>query len=606
VGCVICIEPMMLVVGACTWTTVDDTDDATIRESAVTNTNGATPKLGTSIEPHNQQTEHEIAAVEEEAYNAPKILFMPPPADPAPVGAAPERIAQDSVAAASTVLRHKTVQAERFDPQASVEPSPIGTFAELDTSALMSTATSPVSTFSIDVDTGAYAIVRRILQQGQLPPANAVRTEEMINYFNYDYPNPENPEQPFSVTTELSTTPWNENTHLLHIGLHGYTPDTTDIPANLVFLIDVSGSMDSPDKLGLLRKSIKMLASQLDEHDTVSMVVYAGHSGLALPPTSGNKTHAIFQALDQLQAGGSTHGSAGIELAYQLAAENFNPEGVNRVVLATDGDFNVGISDVNTLKSLIAKKRKQGIALTTLGFGTGNYNDHLMEQLADTGNGNYAYIDTISEARKVLVDELNATLMTIASDVKIQLEFNPATVAEYRLIGYSNRKLREEDFNNDAIDAGEIGAGHTVTALYEIALSGSAGVRTGTRRYSQPEPIKTQTSNELGELRLRYKTPKSPASRLMTTIIDKDAAIAFDNTSDNYRFSAAVAAFGQDLGDDVYLNNYGLQSIRTLASDSRSQDSHGYRAEFMRLVSIADSLDATRQASRQRNSATGG
>ena len=322
------------------------------------------------------------------------------------------------------------------------------------------TADLSTSTFSIDVDTGAYANVRRFLQSGNLPPADAVRVEELLNYFSYDYAAPDSLDTPFSITTELSATPWNASTQLLHIGLKGYAVAEQERPqANLVFLIDVSGSMDSPDKLGLLKSSISMLSRQLTAEDTVGIVVYAGASGVVLDPVAGNKFNEVSNALSRLSAGGSTNGQAGIELAYQLASDHFVKDGINRVILATDGDFNVGISDIEKLKTLIKRKRKSGIALTTLGFGTGNYNDHLMEQLADVGNGSYAYIDTMSEARKVLVEELTATLLTIARDVKIQVEFNPAAVSEYRLIGYVNRYLANEDFANDKVDAGEIGAG---------------------------------------------------------------------------------------------------------------------------------------------------
>ena len=393
-------------------------------------------------------------------------------------------------------------------------------YATLTDNPVVQTHLQPVSTFSIDVDTGSYSNIRRFLQNGQLPPIDAVRVEEMLNYFSYEYPDTASSEQPFSVTTELGATPWNNKTQLLHVGLKGYTPaKADDIPANLVFLIDVSGSMNSPDKLGLLKSSISMLAQELDSRDTVSIVVYAGSSGTVLPPTTGNNHHSINRALAKLTAGGSTNGAQGIELAYQLAGENFTDGGVNRVILATDGDFNVGLSDVNELKKLIEKKRESGIALTTLGFGKGNYNDHLMEQLADVGNGAYSYIDTLGEARKVLVDELQATLLTIAKDVKIQVEFNPAVISEYRLIGYTNRKLANEDFNNDRVDAGEIGAGHTVTALYEVALAGSGGELHSPLRYGNNEPVNTQQplNNEVAEVRLRYNcllyTSPSPRDR---------------------------------------------------------------------------------------------
>jgi len=358
-------------------------------------------------------------------------------------------------------------------------------YQHLETQNVFRVADEPVSTFSIDVDTGAYSNMRRWLNQGQLPPEDAVRVEEFINYFNYDYPYPKNRQVPFQVSTEIAPTPWNNDTRLLRIGIQGYTVPREQLPAsNLVFLMDVSGSMNSADKLPLLKQALTMLVGQLDARDSISMVVYAGASGVVLPPTPGNRKADILNALQQLQAGGSTNGAAGIQLAYQMAQQNFIANGVNRVILATDGDFNVGLASTGELIDLIQRKRKAGIALTTLGFGTGNYNDHLLEQLADEGNGNYAYIDRLGEAKKVLAEELSATLLTIAKDVKIQIEFNPALVSEYRLIGYENRMLNEEDFANDKVDAGEIGAGHAVTALYELAPPEEKGEVPG------PEPLR--------------------------------------------------------------------------------------------------------------------
>ncbi len=385
-------------------------------------------------------------------------------------------------------------------------------YEHLVTQGLHRVVSEPVSTFSIDVDTGAYSNMRRWLNQGQLPPEDAVRVEEFINYFNYDYPYPESRQVPFQVSTEIAPTPWNSNTRLLRIGIQGYKVPREQVPAsNLVFLLDVSGSMNSADKLPLLQQALTMLVGQLDARDSISVVVYAGASGVVLPPTPGNRKADILMALQQLQAGGSTNGAAGIQLAYQLAQQNFIENGVNRVILATDGDFNVGLASTEELIDLIQRKRQAGIALTTLGFGSGNYNDHLLEQLADEGNGNYAYIDRLSEAKKVLAEELSATLLTIAKDVKIQIEFNPALVSEYRLIGYENRMLNEEDFANDKVDAGEIGAGHRVTALYEISLVGSSGQRLPPRRYQSDSSAHESTTgsfnNELAYLRIRYKLP---------------------------------------------------------------------------------------------------
>jgi Ca-activated chloride channel family protein len=457
-------------------------------------------------------------------------------------------------------------------------------------------ASQPVSTFSIDVDTGAYSNMRRWLNQGQLPPEDAVRVEEFINYFNYDYPYPEDPRVPFQVSTEIAPTPWNSNTRLLRIGIQGYKVPREQVPAsNLVFLIDVSGSMNSADKLPLLQQALTMLVGQLDARDSISMVVYAGASGVVLPPTPGNRKADILTALQQLQAGGSTNGAAGIQLAYQMAQQNFIKNGVNRVILATDGDFNVGLASTEELIDLIQRKRKDGIALTTLGFGSGNYNDHLLEQLADEGNGNYAYIDRLNEAKKVLAEELSATLLTIAKDVKIQIEFNPALVSEYRLIGYENRLLNEEDFANDKVDAGEIGAGHRVTALYEISLTGSSGQRLPPRRYQSDSSTRESNTgtfnNELAYLRVRYKLPDESVSKLIQAPVMDSGINA--RGSDSFNFAASVAAFGQKLRGGAWLENFSYDAIEALARQSRGSDPHGYRSEFMQLVNLARTLDQT-------------
>lgn len=460
---------------------------------------------------------------------------------------------------------------------------------------------NPVSTFSIDVDTGAYANMRRWLNQGQLPPEDAVRIEEFINYFDYDYPSPKNTQIPFQANTEIAPTPWNANTRLLRIGIQGYQVPKTQLPAsNLVFLIDVSGSMNSADKLPLLQQALTMLTNQLDARDCISMVVYAGASGLVLPPTQGDRKADILIALQQLRAGGSTNGAAGIQLAYQMAEQNFIADGVNRVILATDGDFNVGLASTEELIDMIQRKRKAGIALTTLGFGSGNYNDHLLEQLADEGNGNYAYIDRLSEARKVLSQELSSTLMTIAKDVKIQIEFNPAQVSEYRLIGYENRALNEEDFANDNVDAGEIGAGHRVTALYEVSLVGSSSQRLPARRYqssnSQSESRNPSFNNELAHLRIRYKLPGESVSSLVESPVMDSGINA--RGSDGFNFAASVAAFGQKLRGGKYLEAFSYADIAQLAGQSRGHDPHGYRGEFLQLVNLAATLDKAGQVAR--------
>lgn len=464
-------------------------------------------------------------------------------------------------------------------------------YASLAQSDIKLAKVDPVSTFSIDVDTGSYTNIRRMLNQGVLPPANAVRVEEMINYFNYHYPAPSSFDQPFNIHTELAQSPWSENHVLLKVGLKAYDVRQADRKsANLVFLLDVSGSMNSPRKLPLLKRSLTLLSKQLNEKDSVSIVVYAGASGVVLEPTKGNDTFKIEAALDKLSAGGSTNGRSGIELAYQLAKQNFIRDGINRVLLATDGDFNVGMSDVDSLKSLIESKRKDGITLTTLGFGTGNYNDHLMEQLANVGNGNYAYIDSFSEARKVLVEELNSTLMTIAKDVKVQIEFNPEVVKQYRLIGYENRALAREDFNNDRVDAGEVGAGHTVTALYELVLQSSSYSDVDPLRYQPSETNAVGKLEELAFVKCRYKSPTGSKSKLMAFPIAKpDSIINFSQASEAFMFSATVAHFGEVLRQSKYIDA-DYKAIINNAIKSKGIDKNGYRSEFIQLVQLASDL----------------
>ncbi len=480
------------------------------------------------------------------------------------------------------------------------EPLNRENYAHFDDNPVKRAAEQPVSTFSIDVDTGAYANVRRFLNQGSLPVQDAVRVEEMINYFSYDYPLPKDKTRPFSVTTEIAPTPWNKDSVLLRVGFKGYDIAAQKLPpANLVFLVDVSGSMMSPDKLPLLKSGLKLLVQNLRAQDQVSLVVYAGNTGVVLEPTPGDQKGRILAALEGLTAGGSTNGGAGIKLAYTMAEQGYIKNGINRVLLATDGDFNVGTVSFEALKNLVEDKRKTGVSLTTLGFGTGNYNDRLMEQLADTGNGNYAYIDTLNEANKVLVNEMSSTLQTIAKDVKIQIEFNPAVVAEYRLIGYENRALKREDFNNDKIDAGDIGAGHTVTALYEVTLAGGKGQKIELLRYGQ-ETVAAGNKDEIALLRLRYKLPDSDTSLLIEQAL-KTADVQRDSvkTSADFRFSAAVAAFGQLLRGGKYTGDFGYDEVARLAQGARGQDGYGYRGEFLTLVNLAKSLDGgNRQAQR--------
>ena len=479
------------------------------------------------------------------------------------------------------------------------EPLERERYTHFDTNSVHLVSEDPVSTFSIDVDTASYSNVRRMLNQGVLPRHDAVRIEEMINYFTYSYPVPDSVDRPFAVYTEVGPSPWHPHRHLMHIGIKGHELPTAELPpANLVFLIDVSGSMQHPDKLDLLKTSMKLLIGELEQSDRIAIAVYAGAAGTVLPTTAGNNRATIASAINRLTAGGSTNGGAGIRLAYSLAQQGFIDGGINRVILATDGDFNVGTTDIQALKDLIEQKRKSNVALTVLGYGTGNTNDALMQELAQAGNGNAAYIDTLNEARKVLVDELSATLNIIAKDVKIQVEFNPAAVAEYRLIGYETRHLNREDFNNDAIDAGDIGAGHTVTALYEIALNGSDGRSIDPLRYgasidaeNSSRSTRSHSTAEIAFLKLRYKAPDAQESQLLTTPIMRDQVVReINSTSDNYRFSAAVAGFGQLLRGGAYVGTLDLSTVEQLAADARGDDRSGYRSEFLSLLRTARAL----------------
>lgn len=470
-------------------------------------------------------------------------------------------------------------------------------YAASENNPVRATRAEPVSTFSIDVDTASYANVRRFLNHGRLPPAEAVRVEEMVNYFTYDDEAPKTPEAPFKVTTEVAPSPWNADALLMRIAVKAYEVERSERPpANLVFLVDVSGSMGAPDKLPLLKSAFKLLTDRMTSDDRVAMVVYAGAAGVVLDPVSGDQKADIRAALDRLSAGGSTNGGAGIEMAYALARESFIEGGINRVILATDGDMNVGVADFDGLLKMIKHQRASGISLTTLGFGQGNINDRLLEQLADNGNGNYAYIDSLSEARKVLVQELSATLMTVASDVKVQVEFNPATVAEYRLIGYENRLLGEADFANDKVDAGEIGAGHSVTALYEIALPGSSGLGLEPRRYgdaSAPEMTPGAFEDELAFVKLRYKLPGQTRSvKTSFPVLGESVLARFADASPSMQFAASVAAFAQILKDSPHTGAMTLSQVADLARHARGDDPEGYRAEFLRLVDLAKGLGA--------------
>ncbi|MEL6798734.1 MAG: VWA domain-containing protein [Pseudomonadota bacterium] len=458
-------------------------------------------------------------------------------------------------------------------------------FANADTNPLKSVLEEPVSTFSIDVDTASYSVVRSSLTRGQMPPRDAVRIEEMVNYFPYDYAAPEG-DVPFQPTVTVLPTPWNADTELVHIGIQGALPTTEDRPPlNLVFLIDTSGSMQAANKLPLLKQSFRMMLGELGPDDQVSIVTYAGSAGRVLDPTPASERATIEAALDRLEAGGGTAGQAGLQQAYATADEMAEDGEVTRVILATDGDFNVGLSDPDALKDFIADQRDSGTYLSVLGFGRGNLDDATMQALAQNGNGQAAYIDTLSEARKVLVDQLTGALFPIANDVKIQIEFNPATIAEYRLIGYETRALRREDFNNDRVDAGEIGAGHQVTALYEITPVGSPAVRIDDLRYGTSQV--TVTSDEIGFLRMRYKTPGESQSQLIETPVMPGQG----NVSDDIRFSTAIAGFGQLLRDDSYLGDWGYPQAIALANGARGEDAFGYRTEAVTLMRLAETLD---------------
>jgi len=473
-------------------------------------------------------------------------------------------------------------------------------FTSKDTNPVKSVVSEPVSTFSIDVDTASYAYVRQsIMNGGHLPEPDSVRVEEMINYFPYDWKPPESAKEAFKANVTVMPTPWNANTKLMHIGIKGYDVQLGEQPpANLVFLIDVSGSMDEPNKLPLLKSAFRLLVNTLKPSDTVSIVVYAGNSGTVLEPTKASDKQKILDAIDNLSPGGSTAGAEGIEAAYRLAEKAFQKNGVNRIMLATDGDFNVGPSSDDDLKALIEKKRKSGIFLSVLGFGTGNYNDGLMQTLAQNGNGVAAYIDTLSEAQKTLVQEATSSLFPIAKDVKIQVEFNPAKIAEYRLIGYETRALKREDFNNDKIDAGEIGSGHRVTAIYEVTPVGSPSVLNDDLRYAEKKekaeaPVATDASasDEIAFVKIRYKKPDEDTSTLITMPVKaSEEKTSVDAAAPDVRFSVAVAAFAQKLKQEVEVSDYSWDAIEALGLASKGDDRFGYRAEFLKMVELSKSL----------------
>lgn len=493
-------------------------------------------------------------------------------------------------AAAPPAAMGAAVMPSPISPEAALPIQNTEQYGQINTNPVHTVAQQPVSTFSIDVDTGSYANSRRFLNNGRLPPVNAVRVEELINYFDYSYPLPQG-RAPFAVHTDTVDSPWQPQAKIIKIGIKAQDLALKELPpANLVFLVDVSGSMNAPDKLPLVKQTLRLLTEQLRAQDKVTLITYASGEKRVLPPTSGSQKQTILRAINQLSAGGATAGEQAIQLAYQEAEKARIRNGINRILLATDGDFNVGITDFDTLKGMVAEKRKAGISLTTLGFGTGNYNERLMEQLADAGDGNYSYIDNANEAKKVLQRQLSSTLATVAQDVKIQVEFNPATVKEYRLVGYENRLLKQEDFNNDQVDAGDIGAGHSVTALYEIIPAGQPGWL----EESRYQPAATAPNGKAGEyahVKLRYKLPGKSNSILMSQPVavgSKPLAQAHADT----RFAIAVAAYGQQLRGGQYNGKMGWNDIIRLAQQNAKPDPHGLRGEFVELAKIAQSLSA--------------
>jgi Ca-activated chloride channel homolog len=506
-----------------------------------------------------------------------------------PVAAAPADMAQGMVARSRT----DAIISEQDSAEPQITQQSRDKFPEAKSNSVISAAMQPVSTFSIDVDTSGYSSLRRMLNQGMVPDAETVRIEEMVNYFPYGYQGPEKAQDAFKANVTVTPSPWNTNTKLMHIGIKGYDlPVIEQKPANLVFLLDVSGSMAEPNKLPLVKASFRMLVNKLKPTDTISIVTYAGESGVVLEPTKVSEAKKILAAIDNLQPGGSTAGEAGINAAYALAEKAFLKDGVNRVMLATDGDFNVGAASDEDLKKLVEEKRKSGVFLSVLGFGDGNYQDNLMQTLAQNGNGIAAYIDTLGEAEKVLVQEATSSLFAIAKDVKIQVEFNPARVTEYRLVGYETRHLNNEDFNNDKVDAGDIGSGHTVTAIYEVTPVGSPAQANDPLRYQTKDtkPV-VDATGEYAFVKIRYKLPNEGTSKLVTQpVTDAHAVTDLSVAPEDVRFGIAVAAFGQKLRAETQVADYAMVEIEKLATSAKGTDAFGYRAEFIKLVRLAAGL----------------
>ncbi|WP_136620536.1 MULTISPECIES: vWA domain-containing protein [Mesorhizobium] len=562
------------------------------------------PKSESTVAGGAAQQESATGAPRQDASGAGRVIMNIAPPAPAPAGefaldgttSAPStsRVARMSAESKLMVQQPSTLPADQMLPQ----PENRDRIEDFKTNPVHAALEDPVSTFSIDVDTASYSFVRSSLKQGYLPQADTVRVEEMINYFPYDWKGPDLASTPFNSTVSVMPTPWNTQTRLMHVAIKGFDVKPAEQPkANLVFLIDVSGSMDEPDKLPLLKSAFRLLVSKLKADDTISIVTYAGDAGTVLEPTKASEKDKILSAIDNLTPGGSTAGEAGIKEAYRLAQKSFVKDGVNRVMLATDGDFNVGQSDDDDLKRLIEKERKTGVFLSVFGFGRGNLNDQMMQTIAQNGNGTAAYIDTLAEAEKVLVEDASSTLFTIAKDVKIQVEFNPNKVSEYRLIGYETRALNREDFNNDRVDAGDIGSGHSVTAIYEITPKGSGGEQIDPLRYGQASVDNGGVANadEYAFVKIRYKLPNEDVSKLITTPVTSANEISsFDQASTDQRFSVAVAAFGQKLRDEDATAKFGYDKIMEIATAARGADPFGYRSEFLSLVRLASALGGNR------------
>lgn len=531
----------------------------------------------------------------------------PPPPAPAPV---PQEAGQDRIVVTGSRLRRDgftstaplgVIASELIRDSGLIDQpqTPPGTreldretYEDVDLNSVIAVSEAPVSTFSVDVDTASYSVARRYLNDGLLPPRDAIRPEEIINYFDYAYALPEGLDAPFAATTTVTDTPWNPHTQLIHIGIQGFDIEPAERPAaNLVFLMDVSGSMRSPDKLPLAIRSLRMLLGEMSETDQVSIVVYAGAAGVVLEPTPMTERARIEAALDSLSAGGSTAGGEGLRLAYAMAERNFDPDAINRVIMVTDGDFNVGITQDERLEDFVARKRETGIYLSVMGFGRGNYNDARMQTIAQAGNGTAGYIDTLQEARRLLVEEVGSTLFPIANDVKIQVEFNPARVAEYRLIGYETRALERADFNNDEVDAGEIGSGHSVTAIYEIASPDSAGLQLDPLRYGASQAA-GDPSDELAFLRIRYKQPGEDESQLIEAPITEAHTLDFDAAAQDTRFAIAASGYAQLLRGDPFLSDFGFSDVVEIAQSARGDDPFGYRAEFIQLARMAETAAA--------------